>query len=132
MLLEGTQIAAIEYIRALRLRNEIKNEFLRLLKKVDIIVVPTTILAAPRFDDFQVSNIDGKLIEIREALLRNTIVFNSTGLPAITIPVGLTKHGMPVGVQIVGSLFEEEKLLSVAYKYECIKNSFYKYVPPLN
>jgi len=132
MLLEGTQIAAIEYIRALRLRNEIKNEFLRLLKKVDIIVVPTTILAAPRFDDFQVSKIDGKLIEIREALLRNTIVFNSTGLPAITIPVGLTKHGMPVGVQIVGSLFEEEKLLSVAYKYECIKNSFYKYVPPLN
>src|SRR5919107_983301 len=103
MLLEGTQIAAIEYIRALRLRNEIKNEFLRLLKKVDIIVVPTTILVAPRFDDFQVSNIDGKLIEIREALLRNTIVFNSTGLPAITIPVGLTKHGMPVGVQIVGS-----------------------------
>ena len=132
MLLEGTQIAAIEYIRALKLRNQIKNEFLRLLKKVDIIVVPTTILAAPRFDDLEVSNIDGKLIEIREALLRNTIVFNSTGLPAISIPVGLTKDGMPVGVQIVGSLFEDEKLLSVAYKYECINNSFHKYVPPLN
>jgi aspartyl-tRNA(Asn)/glutamyl-tRNA(Gln) amidotransferase subunit A len=132
MLLEGTQIAAIEYIRALKLRNEIKNEFLRLLKKVDIIVVPTTIFAAPRFDDLEVSNIDGKPIEIREALLRNTIVFNSTGLPAISIPVGLTKDGMPVGVQIVGSPFEDEKLLSVAYKYECINNSFYKYVPPLN
>ena len=132
MLLEGTQIAAIEYIRALKLRNEIKNEFLRLLKKVDIIVVPTTILAAPRFDDLEVSNIDGKLIEMREALLRNTIVFNTIGLPAISIPVGLTKDGMPVGVQIVGSLFEDEKLLSVAYKYECINNSFYKYVPPLN
>ena len=132
MLLEGTQIAAIEYIRALKLRNEIKNEFLKLLKKVDIIVVPTTILAAPRFDDLEVSNIDGKLIEMREALLRNTIVFNTIGLPAISIPVGLTKDGMPVGVQIVGSLFEDEKLLSVAYKYECINNSFYKYVPPLN
>ena len=132
MLLEGTQIAAIEYIRALKLRNEIKNEFLKLLKKVDIIVVPTTILAAPRFDDLEVSNIDGKLIEIREALLRNTIVFNTIGLPAISIPVGLTKDGMPVGVQIVGSLFEDEKLLSFAYKYECISNSFYKYVPPLN
>jgi aspartyl-tRNA(Asn)/glutamyl-tRNA(Gln) amidotransferase subunit A len=132
MLLEGTQIAAIEYIRALKLRNEIKNEFLRLLKKVDIIVVPTTIFAAPRFDDLEVSNIDGKPIEIREALLRNTIVFNSTGLPAISIPVGLTKDGMPVGLQIVGSPFEDDKLLSVAYKYECINNSFYKYVPPLN
>ena len=132
MLLEGTQIAAIEYIRALKLRNQIKNEFLRLLKKVDIIVVPTTIISAPRFDDLELSNIDGKLIEIRNALLRNTIVFNSTGLPSISIPVGLTKDGMPVGVQIVGSLFEDEKLLSVAYKYECINNSFYKYVPPLN
>ena len=132
MLLEGTQIAAIEYIRALKLRNEIKNEFLRLLKKVDIIVVPTTIISAPRFDDLELSNIDGKLIEIRNALLRNTIVFNTIGLPAISIPVGLTKDGMPVGVQIVGSLFEDEKLLSVAYKYECINHSFHKYVPPLN
>ncbi len=132
MLLEGAQIAAIDYIRAHKLRNEIKNEFLRLLKKVDVIIVPTTILPAPSFDDLQVTNINGKLIEIREALLRNTIAFNSTGLPAISIPVGLTKDRMPVGVQIVGSLFEEEKLLSVAYKYECINNISYKCVPPLS
>jgi aspartyl-tRNA(Asn)/glutamyl-tRNA(Gln) amidotransferase subunit A len=131
MLLEGTQIAAIDYIRAHKLRNEIKNEFLRLLKKVDVIVVPTTILPAPRFDDLDVTNINGKPIEIREALLRNTIAFNSTGLPAISIPVGLTKDRMPIGVQIIGSLFEEEKLLSVAYKYECINNNFDKCIPPL-
>jgi aspartyl-tRNA(Asn)/glutamyl-tRNA(Gln) amidotransferase subunit A len=131
MLLEGTKIAAIDYIRAHKLRNEIRNEFLRSLKKVDVIVVPTTILTAPRFDELHVNNINGKLIETREALLKNTIVFNSTGLPAINIPVGLTKDGMPVGVQIVGSLFEEEKILSMAYTYECNNNSLNKFVPPL-
>jgi aspartyl-tRNA(Asn)/glutamyl-tRNA(Gln) amidotransferase subunit A len=131
MLLEGTKIAAIDYVRAHKLRNEIRNEFLRLLKKVDVIVVPTTILTAPSFDDLEGSNNNGKLMETREALLRNTIVFNSTGLPAINIPVGLTKDGMPVGVQIVGSLFEEEKILSMAYIYECNNNSLNKFVPPL-
>jgi Asp-tRNA(Asn)/Glu-tRNA(Gln) amidotransferase A subunit family amidase len=39
---------------------------------------------------------------------------------------------MPVGVQIVGSPFEEEKILSMAYKYECINNSLEKFVPPLH
>jgi aspartyl-tRNA(Asn)/glutamyl-tRNA(Gln) amidotransferase subunit A len=131
MLLEGTKIAAIDYVRAHKLRNEIRNEFLRLLKKVDVIVVPTTILTAPSFDDLEGSNINGKLMETREALLRNTIVFNSTGLPAINIPVGFTKDRMPVGVQIVGSLFEEEKILSMAYIYECNNNGLNKFVPPL-
>jgi aspartyl-tRNA(Asn)/glutamyl-tRNA(Gln) amidotransferase subunit A len=132
MLLEGNKISAINYIRANRLRNEMRNEFLKLLKKVDVVVVPTTILTAPRFDELEGNNNNGKSTELRKALLRNTILFNSTGLPAISIPVGLTKDGMPVGVQIVGSLFEEEKILSMAYKFECINNSLNKFVPPLN
>ncbi|HZA62461.1 MAG TPA: amidase, partial [Nitrososphaeraceae archaeon] len=132
MLIEGTKIPAIEYIRAQKLRNELRYELLKLLKKVDVIVVPTTIITAPRFDDLEVSNIDGKLIKIREALLRNTIVFNITGLPSVSIPVGLSKDGMPVGVQIVGSPFKEEKILSLAYKYECVNNSLEKFVPPLH
>jgi aspartyl-tRNA(Asn)/glutamyl-tRNA(Gln) amidotransferase subunit A len=132
MLIEGTKIPAIDYIRAHKLRNELRSELLKILKKVDVIVVPTTIITAPRFDDLEISNIDDKVIKIREALLRNTIVFNSTGLPSVSIPVGLSKDGMPVGVQIVGSPFEEEKILSIAYKYECINNSLEKFVPPLH
>jgi aspartyl-tRNA(Asn)/glutamyl-tRNA(Gln) amidotransferase subunit A len=132
MLIEGNNISAIDYIRAHRVRTEMRREFLKLLKKVDVIVVPTTILTAPRFDDLESIYINGKSLEVREALLRNTILFNSIGLPAISIPVGLTKDQMPVGVQIVGSLFEEEKILSMAYKYECINNSLTKFVPSLN
>jgi Asp-tRNA(Asn)/Glu-tRNA(Gln) amidotransferase A subunit family amidase len=57
-----------------------------LKEKVDVIIVPTTIIPAPRFGEEKI-NIDDDgsgdaLLYIREALLRNTIIFNSTGLPA--------------------------------------------------
>ena len=132
MLVEGTLIPATEYIRAYKIRDEIRYEFLKLLRKVDVIIVPTTIISAPSFCDKEVINIDGKVMEIRKALLRNTIVFNTIGLPAVSIPIGLTKRRMPVGVQIVGRPFEEEKVLSIAYKYELFNNSLEKYIPPLH
>ena len=73
---------------------------------------------------------DGTILQTREALLRNTIVFNSTGLPAISIPIGLTKDNMPVGAQIIGPPFKEEIILSIAYNYEDIINSMNKFIPP--
>ncbi|PWU78871.1 MAG: hypothetical protein DLM72_20390, partial [Candidatus Nitrosopolaris wilkensis] len=66
----------------------------------------------------------------REALLRNTIVFNSTGFPAVSIPIGLTKDNMPVAVQMIGPPFREDKILAVAYNYECINNTGIKFMPP--
>jgi aspartyl-tRNA(Asn)/glutamyl-tRNA(Gln) amidotransferase subunit A len=62
------------------------------------------------------------VLETRQALLRNTIVFNSTGLPAITIPIGFTNQNLPVGVQIVGPPFGDEIILSIAYFYEQMNN----------
>jgi aspartyl-tRNA(Asn)/glutamyl-tRNA(Gln) amidotransferase subunit A len=131
MLIEGTKVSAVDYIRALRTIKEIKNEFLSILKqRIDAIIVPTTIIPAPRFDEETVS-IDDKVLQTREALLRNTIVFNSTGLPAVNIPIGLTKDkgNIPVGAQIIGPPFREDLILSIAYNYEC--NSMDKFVPTL-
>ncbi|HMH09334.1 MAG TPA: amidase family protein, partial [Candidatus Nitrosopolaris rasttigaisensis] len=63
------------------------------------------------------------------ALSRNTIAFNSTGLPAISIPAGLSKGNMPVGVQIVGAPFEEVKILSLSYALERVNNYPFKLSP---
>jgi len=72
------------------------------------------------------------VLETRQALLRNTIVFNSTGLPAISIPIGFTNNNMPVGVQIVGPPFKEEIILSIAYRYEQISSGMDTFVPQLH
>ena len=130
MLIEGTKISAVKYIRAQRFRNEIRNEFMRIFKNVDVLVMPTTPLTAPTFDE-RIISIDGKVHEIRQVLLRNNIAFNSTGLPAVSIPAGLANHNMPVGVQIVGRPFEEDKILSIAYTYESVNDSLLKFIPAL-
>ncbi|HET7147643.1 MAG TPA: amidase [Candidatus Nitrosopolaris sp.] len=132
MLIQGTKISAVDYIHAMRIINEeIKKEHLAMLRqKIEVIVVPTTIIPAPRFDELTVSDICGTILQTREALLRNTIVFNSTGFPAISIPIGLTKESMPVAVQMIGPPFGEEKILTVAYNYECINGMGNKFIPP--
>ena len=125
MLVEGKSISAVDYIHSLKAVNKIKNEILAMMsnRKIDAIVVPTTIIAAPRISDSVVNVGDNIALETRQALLQNTIVFNSTGLPAISIPIGVTKDDMPLGAQIIGPPFREEVILSIAYCYERIINS---------
>ena len=132
MLIQGTTVPAVDYMSAISIVKEIGREFLSVLdRKVDAIVIPTTVIPAPRFGEETVSTNADTFLETREALLRNTIVFNSTGLPAITIPIGLTKDNMPVGAQIIGSLFKEGTILSIAYNYERTSGSSSRFVPPI-
>jgi aspartyl-tRNA(Asn)/glutamyl-tRNA(Gln) amidotransferase subunit A len=130
MLIEGTKISAVEYLHAMTITKKIKSDFLSVLdKETDVIIVPTTIIPAPVFDEETV-NIGDSLFEIREALLRNTMIFNSTGLPSLSLPIGLTKDKMPIGVQIIGSPFKEDIILSIAYNYERMNNISNTFVPP--
>lgn len=134
MLLQGTKISAVNYISAVNTARKLRREFLSILDhKVDAIMVPTTIIPAPRFDEQEAVSIDmNTVVKTREALLRNTIVFNSTGLPAISIPIGLTKEdNMPVAAQIIGPPFKEETILSLAYNYERTNNSSNRFIPPV-
>jgi aspartyl-tRNA(Asn)/glutamyl-tRNA(Gln) amidotransferase subunit A len=134
MLIRGTTISAVDYIRAKRIINEeLKKGFLTILKKeVDVLVTPTTITSAPRFDELITIDIGNTVMQTREALLRNTIVFNSIGFPAVSVPIGLTKGNMPIGAQIIGAPFTEGKILSVAYNYELIGHKWIEFMPLFN
>lgn len=66
-----------------------------------------------------------------DALTWNNIIFNSMGLPVISIPCGLTKDRMPVGAQIVGSPFDESKILILAYDYERNNDTLTEMILPL-
>ncbi len=133
LLLEGAKISAVDYIKSRDIAKEIRGEFMSILhNKVDALIVPTTIISAPKFDEETVYIDDDITLKTREALLRNTVVFNSIGLPAISIPIGLTSDGLPVGVQIIGSAYDEDLILSIAYDCEQqLNNTSKESVPSL-
>ncbi len=131
MLVEGTKVRAMDYIHSMRIIKEIRKEFLLLLRhKVDVIIVPTTVIPAPKLNEDSVIVNKGFLINIREALLRNTIIFNSIGFPAVSIPLGLTrKDRLPVGLQIIGPPNGDNLVLSIAHQFKFINDKILKCIP---
>ena len=83
---------------------------------VDVLVTPATPIPAPNLEELKQ---DMDLLRPRELLLlRNTRPFNVWGLPAISVPCGFTKSGLPIGLQIAARHWRESVVLKVAYAYE--------------
>ena len=107
----GAAITVPEYIEASRALVLLRRQVLRTFADVDVLVTPTVPRAAPRFDELEDAGIG-------MALLRNTSPFNAYGLPTITVPVGTTASGLPVGVQITAAPFAEAAMISLAARVE--------------
>lgn len=112
----GEKITAEEYQRK-RAELEVERERIRsVFETIDLIVTPTTPIPAPRIAELK-ENLE--LLRPRELLLlRNTRPFNVWGLPAISIPCGSTKAGLPIGLQIAGPPGREDMVLQFAYACE--------------
>ena len=83
---------------------------------VDLLVTPTTPIPAPAIADLKK---DPEALRPAELiLLRNTRPFNVWGLPAISVPCGFTKSGLPIGLQIAGPHWREDLVLRLAQAYE--------------
>ncbi len=95
-----------------RTRNEVKSVF----EHVDLLVTPTTPVAAPSITELMHSPDALRPAEIN--LLRNTRPFNVWGLPAISVPCGFTRAGLPIGLQIAGPHWGEARVLQAAAAYE--------------
>jgi aspartyl-tRNA(Asn)/glutamyl-tRNA(Gln) amidotransferase subunit A len=130
MLERGIDISAVDYIKAQANKLKLKSAFLKSMKDLDGLVVPTTSIAAPLLDQTMV-NINGKSLEVYQALSRLTTVFDVTGLPVLNIPAGLIDGKLPVGVQLVGRPFEEALILSMAHIYEKDFRVTETLVPPI-
>lgn len=117
-------IPAATYINAQRARRVLCEEFDRALQKVDVILSPTTPIAAPTIDESKQGFIElnGSKVPLQPAGISLgttfTVPFNVTGLPAVSLCCGFTPRGLPVGLQIVGSNFAEARVLQVAHAYE--------------
>ena len=112
----GERFTASEYQGALESLRQIRREIAAKFKEVDVLVMPTTPTPAPRIADL-IEN--PSLLRPTELfLLRNTRPVNVWGLPAISVPCGFTKEGLPIGLQIVGPPGGEAKVLRAAHAYE--------------
>ncbi len=93
-----------------------RGEANRIFDDVDLVVTPTTPIPAPGIDELKEHP---ELLRPKELiLLRNTRPFNVWGLPAISVPCGFTKAGLPIGLQIAGAHWAESKVLRMAHAYE--------------
>lgn len=100
------------YLRALKVRTLIAQDFANVFKDCDCILSPTSPTAAFKMGEKTQDPLSMYLSDIY------TISVNLAGLPAISIPCGLSKGGLPIGLQIITKAFDEEMLLRVAYAYE--------------
>lgn len=113
----GAGFSAMHYLKAQRLRSIIQKEFAEAFKKIDVFALPSCAVPAPRIGARTVS-IKGMETDTQMALLRFTCPSNLTGLPAISIPCGLSKGGLPIGLQLVGKAFDEATVLRAAFTFE--------------
>jgi aspartyl-tRNA(Asn)/glutamyl-tRNA(Gln) amidotransferase subunit A len=112
----GEKISAAEYIqrrRELDLERRRAREF---FADVDLLVAPTMPIPAPAIADLRKDPEALRPAELR--LLRNTRPFNVWGLPAISVPCGFTKSGLPIGLQIAGPHWREDLVLQLARAHE--------------
>ncbi|HCD37612.1 MAG TPA: Asp-tRNA(Asn)/Glu-tRNA(Gln) amidotransferase GatCAB subunit A, partial [Candidatus Omnitrophica bacterium] len=100
------------YLRALKVRALIANDFANVFKECDCIVTPTSPTPAFAIGEKTQNPLAMYLSDIY------TISVNLAGIPAISVPCGLSKAGLPVGLQIIAKAFDEEMLLKVAHAYE--------------
>ena len=100
------------YKKALKVRQVVKNEFKKLFEKYDILLTPTSPTVA-----FEIGTRSNNPLEMYLADIC-TVSINIGGVPAISIPCGLDSSGMPIGCQLIGNHFEEEKILRAAFTYE--------------
>jgi aspartyl-tRNA(Asn)/glutamyl-tRNA(Gln) amidotransferase subunit A len=100
------------YLRALKVRRLIKNDFDAAFQQCDVIVGPTAPTPAFKLGE-KVSN--PLAMYLSDVF---TIGANLAGIPAISIPCGFTQAGLPIGLQIQAPAFDEEKLLRIARMFE--------------
>ncbi len=100
------------YKKAQKVRTLVMNEFNKAFEKYDVILTPTSPTVA-----FDIGSKSNNPLEMYLSDIC-TVSVNVAGLPGISIPCGVDKEGMPIGMQLIGNKFCEETILNAAYTFE--------------
>ena len=108
----GRDISSGEYALARRKQAEVRRRCKLLFNRYDVLLLPSTPIPAPPFAEIENSASQAP------ALTRFTAPFNLSGIPALSVPCGFTKEGLPIGLQIVAGPWQEAKVLQAGHTYE--------------
>ena len=117
----GRLVSAVDYLKAEQVRTLLCEEFKRIFELVDVVVTPTEPITAWK-KGRQTLSVAGGDESVLAASWRLTYPFNLTGLPAISVPCGFDREGMPIGLQIAGRPFDEGTVFKCAFAVENLLN----------
>jgi aspartyl-tRNA(Asn)/glutamyl-tRNA(Gln) amidotransferase subunit A len=114
----GELINATDYIRALRVRQLVKQGWRDLFEGLDAVLAPTVGAVAVRADDLSVHWPDGSTESAIDVYVKASAPGNLTGLPALSVPCGFDGQGLPIGLQILGRPFDESRVLQIGAAFQ--------------
>ncbi|MFX0037299.1 MAG: Asp-tRNA(Asn)/Glu-tRNA(Gln) amidotransferase subunit GatA [Candidatus Hermodarchaeota archaeon] len=111
------------YMKALKVRTLIKNDFVKAFKKCDAILCPTMPSTAFKIGEYINDPLQMYLADIL------TCPVNLAGIPALSLPCGFDSNNLPVGFQIIGNYFDEKEIINIGYQLEQELDIYRKITP---
>jgi len=109
---KGLEISEEAYYHALAIKRDYSLKFQQKIADIDVLITPTLPVPPPLLTQEVVQW--GEFNEdILDALSRFTAPFNMNGLPALNIPIGVNQNNLPIGLQLIGKMYDEHQLLSI-------------------
>ena len=113
----GLSVLAIDYLAAVQRRSQLRAEYLALLETADVLLTPTTTRGPMTVETLEDERPSAHGDPLHQRI-RFTGPINATGLPALSVPCGMTDAGLPIGMQLIGRPLDESRLLATAHRYE--------------
>lgn len=120
----GVFYSAADYVQAQRIRRVGQKALARLFSEIDLVVTPTTSVSAPALGELE------HYYSVAGLRALHTEYWNSVGNPALTVPMGFSADGLPLGLQLAGPVFDEATVLRAGDAYQRF-TEWHLQVPPL-
>jgi Asp-tRNA(Asn)/Glu-tRNA(Gln) amidotransferase A subunit family amidase len=120
---------ATDYVKAQRAKAQFRRDVLSACEPFDALLTPGALIPAPPLGARSV-RVDGREVNLMRAIVSATSPFNLTGQPALTVPCGISRAGLPLALQIVGKPFDEVTVLRVGHAYE-VNTPWHAQRPPV-